>query len=107
MQWIPEMKNFCPKVPYVLVGCKTDLRDDPETIKKLQQKHMEVVRSEEVRGVSSALRSNHQGQMLAARVQAFQYVECSAKTRSNITQVFEAAVRASFSRASGGCCVLL
>lgn len=93
-KWIPEMKNFCPKVPFVLVGCKTDLRDDSETLKKLQQKHMEIVRTDE-------------GQALGDRIQAFQYVECSAKSRSNVTLVFEAAVRASFSRPSGGCCVIL
>ena len=48
-QWIPEMRNFCPKVPYVLVGCKTDLREDAETIRRLRQRGSDVVREEEVR----------------------------------------------------------
>ena len=43
------MRNFCPKVPYVLVGCKTDLREDAETIRRLRQRGSDVVREEEVR----------------------------------------------------------
>eukprot|EP00047_Mylnosiga_fluctuans_P002945 m.226698 g.226698 ORF g.226698 m.226698 type:complete len:191 (-) comp11460_c0_seq1:180-752(-) len=93
-KWIPEMRNFCPKVPYVLVGCKSDLRDDPDVVKKLREKNVTVVSAEE-------------GRQLADRIQAYAYVECSAKTRSNVHQVFDSAVRASFSKSGGGCCVLL
>ncbi|KAJ7687192.1 hypothetical protein B0H14DRAFT_2421856, partial [Mycena olivaceomarginata] len=28
-QWIQEVRHFCPDVPFVLVGCKTDMCDDP------------------------------------------------------------------------------
>ena len=27
-QWIPEVKDVCPGVPYLLIGCKNDLRTD-------------------------------------------------------------------------------
>lgn len=26
IRWVPEVRHFCPGVPLVLVGCKTDLR---------------------------------------------------------------------------------
>lgn len=44
------MRNFCPKVPYVLVGCKADLREDADTVTRLRQRKSEVVRTEEVSG---------------------------------------------------------
>ena len=28
MQWEPEIRHHCPDVPVVVVGTKTDLRDD-------------------------------------------------------------------------------
>jgi hypothetical protein len=36
-QWVPEVRHFCPNVPFVLVGCKSDLRNDPSTIAELQK----------------------------------------------------------------------
>ena len=35
-KWIPEISHHCPNVPFLLVGTKLDLRDDPETIAKLR-----------------------------------------------------------------------
>jgi small GTP-binding protein len=40
-KWVPEVRHFCPNVPFVLVGCKMDLRNDPVTVadlKKMKQK---------------------------------------------------------------------
>lgn len=34
VKWVPEIKAQCPNVPFVLVGNKTDLRDDPEVIER-------------------------------------------------------------------------
>ena len=28
IRWIPEARHFCPDAPIVLVGCKTDLRNN-------------------------------------------------------------------------------
>lgn len=28
IQWVPEVSNACPGVPYLLIGCKNDLRTD-------------------------------------------------------------------------------
>lgn len=35
-KWAGELHAFCPKVPVVLVGTKTDLRHDNAAIKNLQ-----------------------------------------------------------------------
>ena len=28
LQWVPEISDACPGVPYLLIGCKNDLRTD-------------------------------------------------------------------------------
>jgi len=43
------MKQYCPRVPYIIVGCKTDLRSDPETVESVKAKGMTMVLKDEVR----------------------------------------------------------
>jgi len=37
-QWTPEVLHFCSGVPIFLVGCKKDLRHDPQTIEELSRR---------------------------------------------------------------------
>ena len=80
-KWVPEVRHFCPKVPYVLVGTKKDLRNDAGTIDSLAKTKQKPITVQE-------------GIMLAERVKAVTYIECSAKTRDGVREVFEAAARA-------------
>ena len=84
-RWIPEVKHFCPGVPIILVGCKKDLRTDPETLDKLH-------------GIKQKPVTVEDGHYMADRVQAKKYLECSAKTREGIREVFEEATRASLKK---------
>lgn len=95
-KWVPEMHQYCAKVPYLIVGCKTDLRNDP-TAKQ----------TAESRGVTMVSKS--EGESLANKVNAVCYVECSAKTKDNINTVFERAADVALTTkgGGGGCCVLL
>ena len=79
--WTPEVKHYCPKAAIVLVGNKKDLRDDPETIATLQKLNQEPVKFEE-------------GKALAEKINAFGYLECSAKTKEGVQEVFDTAARA-------------
>lgn len=36
-QWVSEVTHFCPDTPIVLVGCKSDLRNDPKTLEELHK----------------------------------------------------------------------
>jgi hypothetical protein len=45
---LPEMKKYCAKVPFLIVGCKTDLRFDQELIRNLQAKNIDLVTEYEV-----------------------------------------------------------
>jgi GTPase SAR1 family protein len=54
-KWLDELKrvnpfgsNGKPTIPYILVGTKTDLRDNTEVIKKLAEKNKEPISKKEV-----------------------------------------------------------
>ncbi|ROT65265.1 RhoA [Penaeus vannamei] len=80
-KWTPEVKHFCPNVPIILVGNKKDLRNDAPTIKELLKMKQEPVKPEE-------------GRNMAEKINAFAYLECSAKTKEGVREVFETATRA-------------
>ena len=97
-KWTPEVKHFCPNVPIILVGNKKvrvekksttcmrislfqDLRNDPNTIKELGKMKQEPVKPEE-------------GRAMAEKINAFAYLECSAKSKEGVREVFEAVTRA-------------
>jgi Ras homolog gene family, member A len=80
-KWTPEVRHFCPNVPIILVGNKKDLRNDQNTIRELLKMKQEPVRPDE-------------GRNTATKIGAFDYLECSAKTKDGVRQVFETATRA-------------
>ena len=81
-KWTPEVKQFCPNVPIILVGNKKDLRNDPNTIKELGKMKQEPVKLEE-------------GSAMAEQIHAFAYHECSARSKEEVSEVFNTAARAS------------
>lgn len=86
--WIPEIQNFCPGAPFVLVGLKSDLRDDPSNHEEeFRENGWEPIENEKI-------------EEMKKKVGAQNFVECSALKRYNIKEVFEAAVRASNSKSS-------
>lgn len=80
-KWTPEVKHFCPNVPIILVGNKKDLRNDPVTIKELSKMKQEPVKPED-------------GRAMAEKINAFAYLECSAKSKEGVREVFETSTRA-------------
>uniref|UniRef100_G3RAQ0 Ras homolog family member A n=1 Tax=Gorilla gorilla gorilla TaxID=9595 RepID=G3RAQ0_GORGO len=96
-KWTPEVKHFCPNVPIILVGNKKDLRNDEHTRRELAKMKQEPVKPEE-------------GRDMANRIGAFGYMECSAKTKDGVREVFEMATRAALQARRGkkksGCLVL-
>eukprot|EP00899_Mesostigma_viride_P002495 jgi/Mesvir1/12246/Mv00463-RA.1 len=78
-EWIPELKRYSPDVPIVLVGNKTDLRDDPDNA--FFKENPDAVRI-----------TAEQGKARADQIGAL-YVECSAKTTQGLKNVFESAIR--------------
>jgi len=69
-RWIPELKEHAPKVPFLLVGLKSDGRN----LSKAKS-----IKTEE-------------GENLARKIGAKCYVECSACTQKNVKNVFDTAI---------------
>ena len=69
-KFIPEIKQYCPKVPLILVGNKIDLRSDNQKSIKYED------------GIS-----------MANQIGACTYLECSAKTKEGVKVIFETAAR--------------
>lgn len=96
-KWTPEVRHFCPNVPIILVGNKKDLRSDVGTIRELQKMKQQPV-------------TNEDGQAMADKIGAYGYLECSARTKEGVREVFELATRAALQtkkrKKKGGCEVL-
>ncbi|KAK7494129.1 hypothetical protein BaRGS_00014602 [Batillaria attramentaria] len=75
-RWLPEAKEHCENAPILLVGNKTDLRDDPQTVAKLAQHQLKPF-------------TDFQGEKLAKEIKAVAYVECSARSQDGLETVFD------------------
>ncbi|CAG9835290.1 unnamed protein product [Diabrotica balteata] len=79
--WVPEIRKACPRTPIVIVGLKKDLRNDPDCIKVLEQKHLKPI-------------SYSDGAAVAEQLGAAKYIECSALKHEGVKEVFEEVIRA-------------
>jgi Ras-related C3 botulinum toxin substrate 1 len=80
-KWILEVSFYSPNTPIILVGTKIDLREDIDTTNNLKDK-------------GEAPISVEQGKDKAREIQAYDYIECSAKTLKGLDKVFFMAIRA-------------
>ena len=103
--WVSEVREHCKDVPFILVGTKSDLRDDFSLhSEEFKLKGWDPIPSEKAKEV-------------ARRIGACQYVECSALKQYHLKEVFEEAIRVALNppvqkpeevQSSGdGCCELI
>lgn len=69
--WFPEVKHFCPSTPIMLVGLKSDLYEADNL---------------------SDLVEPSSAESLAKRLGAFAHIQCSARLKEYIDEVFETAI---------------
>eukprot|EP01126_Amoeba_proteus_P058738 TRINITY_DN761_c0_g1_i5.p2 TRINITY_DN761_c0_g1~~TRINITY_DN761_c0_g1_i5.p2 ORF type:complete len:107 (+),score=15.73 TRINITY_DN761_c0_g1_i5:398-718(+) len=71
-KWVPEIKQHGdPDSPIILVATKSDLRaSNPDNV------------------------SEDKGKEIAKKIQAYKYIECSARTQENLQEVFQETIRA-------------
>merc|ERR1712130_719177 len=79
-KWIPEITHHAPGVPIILVGTKSDLREDQETINGLKAKNLNMVGLDAIN-------------QMVQQIGATKYVECSALTQDKLKTVFDEAIR--------------
>ncbi|XP_042396713.1 rac-like GTP-binding protein 2 [Zingiber officinale] len=77
-QWMPELRQYAPNVPIVLVGTKLDLRDD----KAYLADHP---------GATTITPAQREG--LRKQTGAAAYIECTSKTQQNVKAVFDTAIK--------------
>jgi GTPase SAR1 family protein len=80
----------------IILGNKKDLRNDETTKKELMKMKHEPVRAES-------------GRAMAEKIGAVGYLECSARTKEGVREVFEFAGRSALMRrrkGKGGCLLL-
>jgi len=81
-KWLPEIRQYCPGVPYILVGTKLDLRPSHAAEQAQPPPHWRVPVSPE------------EGPTVAEAISAAGYVECSAFSRESVDSVVSAALMA-------------
>jgi Ras-related C3 botulinum toxin substrate 1 len=79
--WVPEIKEHCPSTPYILVGMKSDLRDE-------FAQHADDFRAKGWEPVAAS-----KAEDMKKTIKAQSYIECSAKIQYNLKEVFEAAIK--------------
>ena len=79
-KWHPEIQHHAPGVPFILVGTKSDLRDDEETLERLREKRLAPVEEGRAHG-------------LIQELGGYKYLECSALTQKGLKTVFDEAIR--------------
>ncbi|CAB4003070.1 Ras-like GTP-binding Rho1 [Paramuricea clavata] len=80
-KWVPELRQYCPDVPIILVANKTDLRYTSSVVGQLSENDERPVSSSE-------------GRAIARKIKAVAFRECSALTGHGVNEVFKAALLA-------------
>merc|ERR1712216_506110 len=79
-KWYPEIQHHAPGVPILLIGTKSDLRNDSAMLQKLQATGLELITVEAAKG-------------RASEIGAMGFLECSALTQDGLKDVFDEAIR--------------
>ena len=79
-EWVPEITHHCPQVNWVLVGTKTDLREDLLLEKDFEKSTTKLI-------------TRKQGEVVARSLSTknwkVPYIECSSITRSSLPELLE------------------
>ncbi|CDK28833.1 unnamed protein product [Kuraishia capsulata CBS 1993] len=80
-KWIPEIRHHTPRdVKILLVGTKSDLRDDPHVQDSLLEMSQEPV-------------STRAAKQVALETGCIEYLECSAASQVGVKELFDTAIR--------------
>ncbi|PVF94895.1 ras-domain-containing protein [Serendipita vermifera] len=77
-KWLPEILYFSSGIPFILVACKIDLRNNAVRLEEMERRREKMVSTEE-------------GEVMAQRIGAKAHIECSSLDRTNVDEVFQKA----------------
>ena len=109
-KWLPELKKFAPKVPYILVGTKTDVREERvcevELVKNSLKNSTDGNSNSTTTDphpqtedtLTESVVTTRQGQEAARQIGAQDFIECSAMYRDGTRDVFETAAKIALRR---------
>jgi len=89
-KWLPELQKHAPKVPYILVGTKKDVKENYIHQMELVSREIECNRGEDL---PQSVVTTTQGSERARSIGAHDFVECSARYRDGTREVFETAAK--------------
>lgn len=84
--WLPELQKYAPKVPYILVGTKKDIREN-------YVYQFELLKKGESEDLLETIVTTQRGSEAAQSIGAHGFVECSALYREGTREVFETAAK--------------
>ena len=96
-RWMPEIRHYMPKTPFIVVATKTDLRSKAKESREMDGKSKGEPNEERI--LIQGDEANHlifaeEGLKKAKSLGAADYVECSALLGEGVTQVFKVAIKA-------------
>ena len=104
-QWVPELLQVAPKVPYILVGTKKDIRDEHFCEVELSHrsrrnlaKNSPLAGSQLQKETRENFITTSQGLEAAEAIGARDFIECSAMYREGTRNVFETAAKLALRR---------
>lgn len=80
--WIPEIRQYCPEIPVILVGTKCDERNE---------------KVDERKECSGTIIQRKDAVKLKDKIKAIDYIECSAESAHGVEKVLNATVKAALS----------
>jgi len=83
-KYIPEVTHHCPNTPYLVIGNKSDLRENPNPT---QNNATTVGGGTEFKSIAATAET-------AIKAGARKYMECSALTKQGVKALFDEAIRA-------------
>ncbi|KAN0045539.1 hypothetical protein ACTA71_005917 [Dictyostelium dimigraforme] len=88
-KWILEIRKYVPTgTPIILLGTKSDLREDVNTINSLKQINQQPI-------------SYKQGLSLSKEIKATIYLECSSLLNQGVSEIFKQVCRCHFENKDG------
>jgi len=87
-KWKPELAHHAPSAPFLIVGTKSDLREDEAQVASLKEKG-KYKTFEEFADAAKAMGAE-------------KYLECSALKQTGLQQVFDESIRAALRHKTGG-----